>query len=479
MSLPLITSNKKFKPGNIIPYDWYNRFLTDDGKTDAIAIINLADIVAWYRNGTDDYYGEHTPKFDGQSLLVSYDYFEVKFGFKEDRVRRSFIRLEEQGIVTRAVQNIELFDGTRVNRVLITLDKEFYESCFVDTELDIRAGNDDEFCKDLHDCNHPISNKTNIEENRSKESNFCKNSFAEEKQLPITGESRASYGLASFYPLGQSDINNLRELSGRQFSSNAINEILLSLSKKLPDHVFPNKKAFISYMAKALAYEMRDAVKISNESFRIKNNITLEERLIKDQEAFLNEIENSRDSTHTMQLSRKLAAVLDPSSAYNLLLAASFPLNIGSSELSELPEGTIFKIRLQRKVELSDMQYRLVLAQVQAVYGSHIDSIEFEITKQDPHLESASFTKASSPIASRAVLVGVWGNIRRSLIKTNGEAIDRNWFSKLIPLVDETARELKLKAPTSFIRDWVESHYQHLIESVCMRENYRLSGVTI
>ena len=476
MSVPLITSNKKFKPGNIIPHDWYNKFLTDDGKTDAIAIINLADIVAWYRNGTDDYYGEYAPKFDGQSLRVSYDYFEAKFGFKEDRVRRSFIRLEEKGILTRAVQNIELFDGARVNRVLITLDKEFYESCFVDAELDIRAGNDDEFGKDLHDCNYPISNKTNIKENRSNESNFCKNSLKEEKQLSPTGVERTEYSLASFYPLGQSDINNLRDLCCRQFSGKAINEILLSLSKKLPDHAFPNKKAFISYMAKALTYEMRDAVKISNESFKIRNNQSQEERIIKDQEAFLNEIENSKDSSLKMQLSRKLAGVLEAELAYNLLLAASFPLNVGSSELSE---GSIFKIRLQRKVELGDMQYRLILAQVQSVYGSHIASLEFEVRKQDPHLESLSFTKASSPIASGVIIAGVWGSIRRSLIKTNGEAVDRNWFSKLIPFVDETNKEIKLKAPNSFIRDWITQNYQHLIESVCSKENYRLAEVTV
>ena len=476
MNSPFIIGNKVFKAGNVIIHDWYKQFCLEDGNPDLVAITILGDIVAWYRNGTDDYYGEHAPKFDGQSLRVSYDYFEAKFGFQEDRVRRALIRLEKKIVLKRSVKNIALSSGQRINRLLIALDFKFFESCFIDPEFDIRAHNDGEFCKDLHDCNYPISNKTNIKENRSNEYNFCKNSLKEEKQPLSTGVERTGYRLASFYPLAQSDIAHLQSLCCREFSGNAINEILLSLSKKLPDHAFPNKKAFISYMAKALTYEMRDAARISNESFKIRNNQSQEERIIKDQEAFLNEIENSKDSSLKMQLSRKLAGVLDPSSAYNLLLAASFPLNVGSSELSE---GSIFKIRLQRKVELSDMQYRLVLEQVQAVYGSHIASLEFEVTKLDTHLESLSFTKASSPIASGVIIAGVWGSIRRSLIKTNGEAVDRNWFSKLIPFVDETNKEIKLKAPTSFIRDWINQNYQHLIESVCIGENYRLAEVTV
>jgi hypothetical protein len=35
---------------------------------------------------------------------------------------------------------------------------------------------------------------------------------------------------------------------------------------------------------------------------------------------------------------------------------------------------------------------------------------------------------------------GVWGQIRTRLIKTCGEGIDRNWFSKLTANVDEERR---------------------------------------
>ena len=69
--------------------------------------------------------------------------------------------------------------------------------------------------------------------------------------------------------------------------------------------------------------------------------------------------------------------------------------------------------------------------------------------------------------------------MRQRLIATYGEATDHNWFAKLEAVEDQDKNELKLKAPNSFIRDWIESNYQHLIESVCMRENYRLAGVTL
>ena len=60
-------------------------------------------------------------------LFVS-DYFENKFGFSIDRVRRSFVRLEEQSVLKRTVKNIELAPGIRVNRIFITLDLEFFNS---------------------------------------------------------------------------------------------------------------------------------------------------------------------------------------------------------------------------------------------------------------------------------------------------------------------------------------------------------------
>jgi len=83
-------------------------------------------------------------------------------------------------------------------------------------------------------------------------------------------------GLKHHYPLTKEDSGKLQSLSGRDFSLNAMNEILLDMSKRL-DNRFCSKAQFMAYFGKCLRFEMRDAVKIGNDNFRIKANIPREE----------------------------------------------------------------------------------------------------------------------------------------------------------------------------------------------------------
>jgi DnaA N-terminal domain len=471
MNSPFITYGKVFKPGNVIVHDWYRQFCLEDGNPDLVAITILGDIIAWYRNGINDYLGELAPKFDNKSLSVSYNYFEKKFGFREDRTRRALIRLEEQSVLTRTVKNVVLSSGQRINRLLITLAAGFFESCFFDPELDIRGIREEKKSYRLHRCYDQISTKTIFIKNRSTESNFCKNSFVEKKPtqtisvLPVRG-----FSLAYFYPLSQPEAAKLQALCGRQFSGNAINEILLSMSKRLTDRFFKSKKAFMNYMAKALTYEKRDAVKISKETFRIRSNIS-EDQIIKQQkEAFLTRIEESTDTNLAAQLSRKLASTLSPDLAYEFLLAAKFPTHATCCDL---------KISLQKSIDLSEMQYGLILEQVQSVYGLSISSLEFIVKNQEAPTFAVPSAASSEGNNESEMFLRVWSRIRAGLIKTCGEGIDRNWFSKLTANIDEERGEIKLQAPTLFIRDWIQRNYQHLLEKFCNKENYRLMEITV
>jgi len=221
-------------------------------------------------------------------------------------------------------------------------------------------------------------------------------------------------------------------------------------------------------MAKALTYEKRDAVKISNRAFRIRANISNDEIIKLQKEAFLSRIEGSTDTALAAQLSRKLASTLSPELAYDFLLAAKF-----------LPraEGNSFEISLQKNIDLSQRQYRLILEQVQSIYGSFISCLEFIIKNQETPtlgISSAAFSVGNN---ESEMFPGVWGQIRTRLIKTCGEGIDRNWFSKLTANIDEERKEIKLKAPTSFVKDWIQQNYQHLLEQFCNKENYRLMEV--
>jgi hypothetical protein len=82
--------------------------------------------------------------------------------------------------------------------------------------------------------------------------------------------------LKHHYPLTKEDGSKLQSLSGREFSLNAINEILLDMSKRR-DNRFCSKAQFMAYFGKCLRFEMRDAVKTGNDNFRIKANIPKEE----------------------------------------------------------------------------------------------------------------------------------------------------------------------------------------------------------
>ena len=303
------------------------------------------------------------------------------------------------------------------------------------------------------------------------ESNFCKTPFVEEKSTQTTSIlSVRGFSLASFYPLSQSEAAKLQALCGRRFSGNAINEILLSISKRLTDRFFKSKRAFMNYMAKALTYEKRDAVKTSNDSFRIRANISNDEIIKQQKEAFLTKVEGSTDTTLAAQLSRKLASILSPDLSYDFLLAAKFPPRA---------EGNSFEISLQKSIELSEMQYGLILEQVQSVYGSFISSLEFIVKNQEAPTLAVPSAVSSAGNNKSEMFPEVWGRIRTGLIRTCGEGIDRNWFSKLKVNVDEERGEIKLQAPTLFIRDWIQQNYQHLLEKFCNKENYRLMEVGI
>ena len=457
------------EPGNIVPHNWYHTLLRPCGKSDTTAITILSELVFLHRyNGATEF-------------QLNFAYFARKFNFGLSQVKDAVIRLEKLSLLKRDLRTIivqgrrftnEMFLLLNISNVLKlnpnnkTSDQNNSNGSL---ELELKkfplSGRKERTSSLEFSSDNKIKRENN-KNSRSAGSNFNSNNSLV-KEL---GSTNRRFGFSSFYPLGQADIDTLRRLSSREFSSNAINEILLSLSRKLPNHDFPHKKAFINYMAKALSYEMRDAVKISNESFRIKSNISSRDTNFKQQEAFLSHIEESTDTTLAAQLSRKLASILPPDLAYNFLLAAKFPNHT---------EGNSFEISLQKGIDLTERQHGLILEQVQSVYGSSVRSLEFIVRNQEsPRVNTSNIPFSVDGTPSRN-LHEVWGRIRRGLITACGEATDRNWFSKLTANIDKERKEIKLKAPTSFVKDWIQQNYQHLLEQFCNKENYRLMELAV
>lgn len=68
----------------------------------------------------------------------------------------------------------------------------------------------------------------------------------------------------------------------------------------------------------------------------------------------------------------------------------------------------------------------------------------------------------------------IWELIRKKLIVQlhKGEFINTNWFSKLEASVDERLKKLTLKAPNSFIKDYIYENYLSYIEEIAAKNNF-------
>ena len=319
--------------------------------------------------------------------------------------------------------------------------------------------------------------KKNINNNRSKKSNFIKVFLEEKEELKLTNEfvetkSKSCYfdkpkKLSEFYPLSSEDGSKLQSVSGRDFSLHAMNEILKYLSSKMSNHLFNSKKGFMSYMAKIYRYEMRDAVKISNETFKIRANQTDEDKI----EKYLTEIENTRLVSQEWHLKKKLASVLNPNTAYNLLKNYQ-NLEINNDKVT---------IHLRTKIDLTDLEQDIILSQVKATHESlgdnatyqPITTIVFSIkSKTEASCQYTQKINNNTPNKKNQMSpkTGIWGNIRSKiseLLGNDGNAIDVNWFSKLSAEIDNDIKQIKLKAPSEFFKREIEDRYQNEIQTSC------------
>ena len=487
-------ANKQYKTiyhpiltGNITPHDWYEKFTNSRGRPDLSLISVLSEIVYWYRpkrikdNQTGDI--TYINKFLGDAWQTSYEHFEKKFGFNREKLRRIFVKLEQIGICYREFRNVKLRGQTYNNRLFIHLSSQFLSSYTNNKKFAELKTHENHVKPDFsalkreegspHFRGDPIDNenKNNIFKNRSTKSNFCKNSFGKEEWVKKINSSNCNKTreLKDFYPLNKDDCYKLQSLSGREFSLNSMNEILLDMSNRLTDRCFKSKKAFLSYMGKVFCHEKRDAVKINNDSFKIRNNLHPKEIEDREREKYLANIELSKEISSEWQLKKKLASKLQSGTAYKLLK---------SFEDIDVNNG-ICNLYLSKYLELTNIEQKIILQEVQATYQ--------QLNSTDEGLGSVESLKIIMPVKATTTSIdqnkmkksllppGMWGRVRQSLIEAYGEATDRNWFSKLTANIDEERREIKLKSPTDFVKDWIETNYFDVIERLVNNEQFKVS----
>ena len=270
--------------------------------------------------------------------------------------------------------------------------------------------------------------------------------------------------LKHHYPLTKEDGAKLQSLSGRDFSLNAMNEILLDMSKRL-DNKFCSKAQFIAYFGKCLRFEMRDALKTGNDNFRIKANVTpINQKKIdkeKQIEQYLAEVEQ-KAITHVYpenQLKARLANVLEPLRSYELLSNIKHFVVIDG----------IVKIYLRADCNLNEHEKEVVLSQVKSIYSGlelDIESMEYLVENGCNSVNGCNGLQTKETVIIPTLQQDIWGYICRQLIETSGIHAYNNWFSKLNPVIDEQNRTIELKAPNSFIKDEVIKRYGDVIKQV-------------
>ena len=180
-------------------------------------------------------------------------------------------------------------------------------------------------------------------------------------------------------------------------------------------------------------------------------------------------IEESQQTSQQEILKKKLAACLIPKTAYDLLRAY---------KAADIRDGT-FYLHLSTHVEITAAEKGQVLQEIRSIYEqSHItDKESVYIHELQIIMSAKTATKLidQNKIKKSSLPAGMWGRVRQSLVEAYGDAIDRNWFSKLTANVDEKRKEIKINAPTAFIKDWIETNYLQAIEKIVNNEQFKVS----
>jgi len=205
--------------------------------------------------------------------------------------------------------------------------------------------------------------------------------------------------------------STIRSNCGRDFTDKAIREIAkaVSRSKKGAKAFFYHIKGFIAYLSKILTFEKRDAVKISGINYYITANQTSEEQEVRKQEKYLTDVEYSLQVSPEWHLKKKLASVLERSTAYNLLTAYK-SLDIKENKAI---------VHLKKNVELSEMDNNIILQQVQATHevtNHQNEHQEIEFLELKMPKKVTSFTKRNSLEKNYPEQHGIWGKIRKTFV---------------------------------------------------------------
>lgn len=458
-------------------------------------------------------------KLKTQGIYTNYQKLSDSHGFSKETIRKKIAKLEKLGLISRSFYHKEKSSMKSFNRLVIYVWKDtpyFFNSCGIDSDkvTNLVPQTNHKYIAQKHNI---IFNSQTLRTNDNQTSwgiqadldtKELTKTFSKEKDISIESRSskklferekdrlekkkfnqlkngeppkkkenkNKSLKLEDFYPLDEKDCSELQSSSGREFNLNSMNEILLDMSKKLRDRYFKSRKVFIKYMGKAFFYEKREAIGINNKNFRIKNNQSEKEKEAIQQEKYLTQVEINSGESLQWNFRRRLARSLSRKTAYFLLT---------SCECVEVNKN-VFNVKLSKCVELTNFEKKLILNQARyaqeessARDSRFTDKSKLMIdTLQIIELKKTGSEKKKklnhSKKEGHQSVIGVWGRTKQKLTTIYGEATCHNWFSKLEAFEDKEKHELRLKASSNFIREWIKDNFLETIQDVVGEEKYEV-----
>ncbi|MGI4775971.1 MAG: DnaA N-terminal domain-containing protein, partial [Janthinobacterium lividum] len=176
------------------------------------------------------------------------------------------------------------------------------------------------------------------------------------------------------------------------------------------------------------------------------------------------------DTSCRGQLKRKIASVFDTEVAYKILSNHTFAL----AELAT-DEFEIKSVNNKGRVEITANEQRMLLDQVKAVYGNHIERLNLLTLNAASQSSELTATKSNNSAVVLGDPSSIWHKVSMKLLEHYGEALHISWFSKLSAEEDKERKKLILKAPTNFISSWINEKYGYLINN--LTNDYQYSCV--
>ena len=263
-------------------------------------------------------------------------------------------------------------------------------------------------------------NKNNIFSSISDKTKKFLHKFGSRSKPLDWKEGRA---LSELSGISEEDKDILNQRSGRQFSINFIDQLVLKLGIKCSEHKFYRKEQFMNYMVKALSNEILQAPQANNEDFKFTClPRTEEETYQKRVNKYLEDIESSIDTTLEMRLKKKILGKLEPRLAYEIISGTSLSVvesttndiehiksentEILEQQEQEIPQTLHIKILRSLRLnsfmhesitEIPDWIKQILLEEARGIYGQSVHCYNVVMDIKFRNEFSKSFKSSKSP----------------------------------------------------------------------------------